>query len=91
MPSNTVSVCRPGKYGNPFSIGEPHPDKGLPMTRIEAVACHKTWCLRKLSENPGFLIPLRGKNLACFCALDVPCHADNYLDLLSYKSHEITR
>ena len=25
--------------------------------------------------------PLRGKNLACFCALDMPCHADIWLEI----------
>jgi len=25
--------------------------------------------------------PLRGKNLACWCALDAPCHADVLLEI----------
>jgi hypothetical protein len=27
------------------------------------------------------IAPLRGKNLACWCALDQPCHADVLLEL----------
>lgn len=29
----------------------------------------------------GALPELRGKNLACWCALDQPCHADVLLEL----------
>jgi hypothetical protein len=34
-----------------------------------------------LTHHPDMLAPLRGKNLACFCALDQPCHADVLLRL----------
>ena len=29
----------------------------------------------------AWIAPLRGKNLACWCALDQPCHADVLLEL----------
>jgi hypothetical protein len=33
--------------------------------------------LRLVLENPGFLEPLRGAaGLACYCSLEVDCHAD---------------
>ena len=32
-------------------------------------------------EAPPDPSELRGKNLACFCPLDKPCHADVLLDL----------
>jgi hypothetical protein len=68
MPPNTVSVCRPGKWGNPFTFansGNVHP------------------ALRFACEVAPLLdvTPLRGKNLACFCALDQMCHADVLLEL----------
>jgi hypothetical protein len=58
-----VSVCRPGKWGNPFDFtnsGDVHP--------AVRFACEVVplWDVT----------PLRGKNLACFCALDAMCHAD---------------
>lgn len=80
MPENAVSVCRPCKYGNIFKIGDPHPVTKQPMTREDTVACHRTWCLVKISEDPSIFKPLKGKDLACFCRLNEPCHADNYLD-----------
>ena len=33
---------------------------------------------RRILERVG---ELRGKNLACFCSLDQPCHADVLLEL----------
>ena len=36
MPENTVSVCRPGRFGNPFLVG---PDR----TQREAVECFLHW------------------------------------------------
>lgn len=46
-------------------------------------------CFREMMTMPGDrpdvvrgrLATLRGKNLACFCALDAPCHADVLLEL----------
>ena len=36
-------------------------------------------------EREKFLAPLRGKNLACFCPLDQPCHADVLLEMANEK------
>jgi hypothetical protein len=37
--------------------------------------------LRDAAGYPSDLAPLRGKNLACWCPLDGPCHADVLLEL----------
>lgn len=67
IPPNTVSVTRPGKYGNPFTVKE-YGDR--------AIITYKQ-CLREmLIADPDFLVPLRGKDLACFCPLDAECHGD---------------
>ena len=68
MPANTVYVGRGSKWGNPFTFansGRVHP------------------ALRFACEVAPLLdvSPLRGKNLACWCALDQPCHADAILEL----------
>lgn len=77
MPANTVSVARPGRWGNPFRIG----DFGIPTAR-EAVVRFREWMDGRVvgpkQPNPALL---RGKNLACWCRLDAPCHADVLLDL----------
>ncbi len=67
-PNNTIYVGRPSKWGNPFDF-----------TNSEAV--HPA--IRFACEVAPLMdvSPLRGKNLACWCALNQPCHADVLLDL----------
>lgn len=67
MPENAVSVTRPGKYGNPFTVRE-YGDMALCMFESNLKII--------LASRPDFLLPLRGKDLACFCPLDTPCHRD---------------
>lgn len=68
MPPNTVNVTRPGKWGNPWTFensGNVHP------------------AVRFACETVYFwdISPLRGKNLACYCKIGEPCHADVLLEL----------
>lgn len=89
MPPNTVSVARPGKFGNPFKIGDVKvfvndadpSDKlvFLPTNNAEAVTAFR-W-LASQTKYRDIIYPLRGKNLACWCPLDAPCHADVLLEL----------
>lgn len=110
MPPNTVSVCRPTKWGNPFRllgdqifvdaghrrkifskwvllcfgdeekvvrlfesalIGRLLPgDYGIDIDGMHDILYHSKR-LEKLD-----LGELKGKDLACFCPPDCPCHAD---------------
>lgn len=77
MPPNTVWVARPGRWGNPWRV--------QPGRTIEqAIAKYRSWLN---GEMPSYLPPpyrmedLRGKNLACFCKLTDPCHADVLLEI----------
>lgn len=83
MPPNTVSVSRPGGWGNPFYIGM----VGVPDAAT-AVAKYREWiegCISPSHPIPNVTLEalemLRGKDLACWCALDQPCHADVLLEL----------
>jgi len=38
-----------------------------------------------------WLAPLRGRDLACWCPLDQPCHADALLDALMTPAHSAER
>ena len=55
--------------------------------RAFAVALHRRSMLGTrvvldgLIDHELYLAPLRGKNLACWCPLDQPCHADVLLEL----------
>ena len=86
MPENTVKVDRTTRWGNPFPFG-----KGQygPLGRIAydaegAVGHFRAMMqdddLRGAAGYPTDLSPLRGKNLACWCAGPF-CHADVLLEL----------
>lgn len=91
MPPNTVSVTRPGKWGNPYRVGEPHPhpDEGGRAIRdaTEAVELYRLHLsVLGMLEGVGDSVDeLRGKNLACFCPLDAPCHADVLLEIATQQ------
>lgn len=122
MPANTVSVTRPGKWGNPFDfrssdccwlalsygcrgdrLGRQEasvkafcewvgpPPKGKKAVRYERGVRFGT-DEKNVQVGPRFIVgpppsidtiraELAGKNLACFCKLGEPCHADVLLAL----------
>jgi len=84
-PDDVVDITWPGEWGNPFIPGHPN---GLGWGRVrdddhavqlftrwlyldhDLVAFERdrhAWILEHLED-------LRGKHLACWCALDAPCH-----------------
>jgi hypothetical protein len=98
LPADAVKVDRSTPWGNPFVVGRdgtaaecveafgflagekagldllsrmPVPESGLDAT---------LQTLKALAADPT---PLRGKHLACWCALDQPCHADVLLRLVN--------
>jgi hypothetical protein len=90
MPPNTVKVDRTTKWGNPFVVGETYPiveegySEPIGQSKIasieDAVYAFRPWCDEYMAQW-GDLEPLRGKNLACWCAPGSPCHADVLLEL----------
>jgi hypothetical protein len=78
MPKDAVYVGRPTKYGNPYRME-------IDGSREEVVAKYRVWLAEKLEENPNFLDPLKGKDLACWCPLNKPCHADVILEYLKRR------
>ena len=96
MPENTVKVDRATKWGNPFVVhGDGMAYDPWLAVRMFRQTLNKgiSWCPIPPSKWPKGKIPihftevgdvkreLRGKNLACWCALDQPCHADVLLEL----------
>lgn len=79
MPSNTVKVTRPGKWGNPFKVGDiDERTRGQIGSTETAVALFQ----KQLDWNTrSDISELRGKNLACWCKIGSPCHADVLLEL----------
>jgi hypothetical protein len=71
MPPNTVCVTRGTQYGNPFIISKCG-------GREEAIRRFRVLIEEGLVSG---IEKLRGKNLACFCPIDQPCHADVLLEI----------
>jgi hypothetical protein len=84
-PDNTVVVARPTRWGNPFAIGRPQlqPGEAGGMTREVAVARFREELLagRLPFGVDEVKAELRGRNLACWCSLDGPCHGDVLLEV----------
>jgi hypothetical protein len=84
MPANTVKVDRSSRFGNPFRVGDPGiADVAASIERFKAAL--RSGELARDAESPfrpaQLRAALRGKNLACWCPLDGPCHADLLLKI----------
>jgi len=101
MPPNTVSVARPGPFGNPYKVGE-HGDADrcvmlfrqalnglIDNTKPPAPQVAEVIRLQSAYRDRGHT--LAGKNLACWCPLDRPCHADVLLELVNSPTPEGSR
>lgn len=97
LPPNTVSVARPTKWGNFYRVGQPMCRSTIRLWghRLRAFS-NLDYCCRDAADAvrrfalvvsfdeaiwPTLQAELRGKNLACWCPLDRPCHADVLLEL----------
>jgi hypothetical protein len=93
---DALKVSRPGLWGNPFVVTEkmkPGATVGGAWNYIavptaeDAVACYEMMLTstsvtgQRGHELRSRLPDLRGKNLACWCRHDAPCHADVLLRL----------
>lgn len=88
MPPNTVKVDRTTRWGNPFIVGA----QGNAATCVylygmmlgglhclsTGIECGKRQdvAFKALKEQAPRYAALRGKNLACWCKVGQPCHAD---------------
>ncbi len=88
-----VNVARPSKWGNPFKIGNPYPAAEEAVRNFRfMIKKHGFWWPNpmplpkgkipagELTTADDIVKELRGKNLACWCRPDEPCHADVLLD-----------
>lgn len=85
MPANTVSVARPTKWGNPWTVAEcGSAEEAVRMYR-ERTPLGRFYVPMSPESRMGRIVAdigeLRGKNLACWCKPGSPCHADVLLAL----------
>jgi hypothetical protein len=89
MPPGAIYVGRPSRWGNPWriepfmggwSVDSPSDHEGVwedeRSARAAAVGLYRDMILPHTR-----LATLRGHDLACWCPLDQPCHADVLLEL----------
>ncbi len=97
MPENTVYVGRGSAFGNPFRMSECRDAgyKGTDAEIAERCKeSFRAWLgpywrnnwdgrVSEVARNSMLknIDRLRGKNLACWCPLNQPCHADVLLEL----------
>lgn len=103
-PPDTVSVARPGPYGNPYTVkgaremGYKGTDRELAQFCVDSF--ERDWRDAIKSANtpprspympfgkPVYLGPLLGKNLMCWCGLDQPCHRNVLLKICDELSSQ---
>jgi hypothetical protein len=97
MPEGAVYVGRPSLWGNPFQLDRLsaheyvvlHPDGtempegwgGLTHAAQYAVEMYREALRIFEPDEYDFWTPLIGRDLACWCPLDQPCHADVLLEV----------
>ncbi len=79
-PENTVVVARPTRWGNPFQVVDDDRKRAVSLFERSALGFGHFTPDRIRAE-------LAGKNLACWCPLDQPCHADVLLELANGGAH----
>lgn len=74
LPAGTLVVSRPTKWGNPYplSLGR---EEAVRRYRDDLLAGLLPVTVQDVREQ------LRGRDLACYCPLDEPCHADVLIEL----------
>lgn len=88
---HAVIVARPGPWGNPFRVGihgtaeecvARYRDLATGLIDVTKPPCpHYGEQVAAQDHIREQLHTLRGRDLACWCPLDQPCHADVLLEL----------
>lgn len=88
MPEGAIFVGRPTRWGNPFPVGvfvetgtiaRPGPQIYV-RDNAHAVRLYRRW-IDTQARSADMIPLLGGHDLACWCKLSDPCHADVLLEL----------
>jgi hypothetical protein len=81
VPAGAVRVTRPGRWGNPHKIGpDCPPEVAVARFRADLEAGRLRVTVDDVRRE------LAGRDLACWCPLDRPCHADVLLEVANRRS-----
>ncbi len=79
MPEGAVYVGRPTKWGNPFFVTSQSLHGPAEVVRkYREMIGGNLWTSPTRQEIKD---ELRGKDLVCWCPLNLPCHADVLLEI----------
>ena len=92
---DAVIVARPHEWSNPFRVGDTatvmdaqNEPKVVVISPALAVALFDSWLMTTC--GPGIdeqiVRELGGRDLACWCRLDQPCHADVLLRIANQET-----
>jgi hypothetical protein len=78
LPPGVVVVARPTRWGNPFRAVAPNPE-----SRAVAVARYRKWVFSGAGKATRAAARecLAGRDLACWCPIGGPCHADALMEI----------
>ncbi len=97
-PEGAIVVARPSRWGNPYTLGayaDDYPDHSEASWRRIAVSDFRAVLSGRFEwDDPETTYPsvdeiraeLAGHDLACWCPLDQPCHADVLLELANQEA-----
>ena len=74
LPAGTLVVSRPTKWGNPYPLSLVR-EEAVRRYRDDLLAGRLPVTVQDVREQ------LRGRDLACYCPPDEPCHADVLIEL----------
>lgn len=76
MPLGAVYVGRPSRFANPFKIdGLAVPDAAAAVTAFRAYLTAQPALVASIKSD------IKGKDLACWCPENTPCHGDVLLEI----------
>ena len=83
LPEGVSYVGRPSRWGNRYVFEARHdrPGRALVASRYEAIFRYEQDLVADPERLAEARATLAGRDLACYCPLDVPCHADVLLRL----------
>jgi hypothetical protein len=84
-PAGAVVVSRPTRYGNPYDWRIHGQQEAVNLYRQWVTGPHaqpiRCGTVSYRPPAPATLAAITGRDLACWCPLDQPCHADVLLEL----------
>lgn len=82
MPPNTIYIGRPSKFGNQNSVcGKERQDYAMAV----ALYIAELRAVNRIEESKKYIEmikkELKGKDVCCWCPLEMPCHGDAVLQI----------